>query len=134
MAKSPPVSPLAPEFSPRLPPVAGVRLAGAAIGLKRNGARDLMVAELAEGTTVAAALTRSRCASEPVAWCRRVLPWGQARALVVYAGNANAFTGRAGAAGAQVTAAMAAKTFGCGEEEVLLASIGVIGVPLDHTR
>ena len=44
---APPRSPLAPASPPSLPAVAGVRVAGAACGLKRNGARDLFLAALA---------------------------------------------------------------------------------------
>ncbi|MEQ8965978.1 MAG: bifunctional glutamate N-acetyltransferase/amino-acid acetyltransferase ArgJ [Azospirillaceae bacterium] len=126
-----PVSPLAPAEIVSPPPVAGVRLAGIAAGLKKKaGAKDIMLAELAEGTTVAGVTTRSLCPSAPVEWCRRVLPGGRARAIVVNAGNANAFTGAAGRETVDATAAAAARAVGCGSEEVLLASTGVIGEPL----
>src|SRR6266404_5913598 len=91
-----PVSPLAPASQPVLPRIAGVRLGGVAIGLKKNGGRDLMLAELAPGTTIAGALTRSLCSSAPVDWCRDALNGGKARAIVVNSGNSNAFTGKAG--------------------------------------
>jgi glutamate N-acetyltransferase/amino-acid N-acetyltransferase len=131
---APPLSPLAPARFPDLPAVAGVRVAGAACGLKRNGARDLFVAALDPGTTVAGVLTRSLCPSAPVDWCRRVLPHGRARAIVVNSGNANAFTGNAGDTTVAHTVAAAARLFGCAEEEVYVASTGVIGVPVppDH--
>ena len=91
-----PVSPLAPASQPVLPRIAGVRLGGIAIGLKKNGGRDLMLAELAPGTTIAGTLTRSLCPSAPVDWCREALKGGKARAIVVNSGNSNAFTGNAG--------------------------------------
>jgi len=126
-----PVSPLAPTEIVAPPPVAGVRLAGIAAGLKKTaGAKDLMLAELAEGTAVAGVTTRSRCPSAPVEWCRTVLPRGRARAVVVNAGNANAFTGAAGRETVEATAAAAARAVGCAAEDVLLASTGVIGEPL----
>ena len=114
---------------PAIAPVAGVEIAGIAAGLKRKkGARDLMVARLAPGTTVAGVLTRSRCPSAPVDWCRGALPGGRARALVVNSGNANAFTGQAGADVVKGTVAAAAQSFGCPRRQVLVASTGVIGV------
>jgi glutamate N-acetyltransferase/amino-acid N-acetyltransferase len=131
MAAKPPVSPLAPETQPDLPPIAGVRLAGIAAGLKkRPGARDLMLAVLDAGTTVAGVTTRSKCPSAPVDWCRRVLPGGAARAIVCNAGNANAFTGAAGQATVEATAEEAARLVGGTPDRVLLCSTGVIGEPL----
>jgi glutamate N-acetyltransferase/amino-acid N-acetyltransferase len=123
-------SPLAPKAFPSVKPVAGVRLSGRAVGLKPNGAKDLMVAELAKGTTIAGVLTRSRCPSAPVDWCRAILPRGRARAIVVNSGNANAFTGAAGDKVVANTAAAAARLFGCRRDEVYIASTGVIGEPV----
>jgi glutamate N-acetyltransferase/amino-acid N-acetyltransferase len=130
-----PVSPLAPSATPRLAAIAGVRLTGAAAGLKKKaGARDLMIAELAPGTTIAGVFTRSLCASAPVDWCRASLKQGRARVLVVNSGNSNAFTGKAGDRTVEHTVAEAAKRFNCRKDEVFVASTGVIGqpVPPDH--
>ena len=124
-------SPLAPTAFPELPPVAGVRIAGAAAGLKESGNPDLMLAELAPGTTVAGVLTRSRCASAPVEWCRAALGQGSARAIVVNSGNANAFTGNAGDRVVRHTTAATARLMNCAEDEVFIASTGVIGVPVE---
>lgn len=123
-------SPLAPERFPDLPAIGGVQIAGRACGLKRSGARDLMLALLSPGTAVAGVFTRSRCASAPVDWCRAALAGGRARAIVCNSGNANAFTGKAGDTTAAQTAGAAAALFGCAEDEVFLASTGVIGVPV----
>ncbi|WP_029010646.1 bifunctional glutamate N-acetyltransferase/amino-acid acetyltransferase ArgJ [Azospirillum halopraeferens] len=125
-----PVSPLAPSAFPTLPPLAGVRLATANSGIRYKGRDDLLVAVLDPGTTVAGVLTRSLAASAPVEWCRMALPHGLGRALVVNAGNANAFTGKAGDATVQATVRAAAQIAGCAPEEVYVASTGVIGQPL----
>jgi glutamate N-acetyltransferase/amino-acid N-acetyltransferase len=69
-----------------------------------------------------------------VEWCRAKLGKGQARALVVNSGNANAFTGKTGKQATTLTAAIAAKAVGCSPNEVFLASTGVIGEPLDATK
>ncbi len=123
-------SPLAPKRFVTLKPVAGVRLAGRAVGLKKHkGVKDLMVAELAPGTAVAGVLTRSKCPSAPVDWCRSILPRGSARVLVVNSGNANAFTGNAGDVQVAQTAGEAANLFGCRAQDVYIASTGVIGEP-----
>jgi glutamate N-acetyltransferase / amino-acid N-acetyltransferase len=123
-------SPLAPLNFPDLPPISGVEIAGAACGLKVSGRADLFVARLAPGTTVAGAFTRSLCPSGPVDWCRKILPKGRARAIVVNSGNANAFTGKAGDRTVDHTVKAAAKLIGCPRNEVYIASTGVIGVPV----
>ncbi|MEQ9175083.1 MAG: bifunctional glutamate N-acetyltransferase/amino-acid acetyltransferase ArgJ [Alphaproteobacteria bacterium] len=130
----PPLSPLAPADFPAMPAVAGLRLAGIPAGIKKSGARDLLVAELAEGTTVAGCLTRSATASAPVDWCRAGLAGGRARVLVVNAGNANAFTGVKGHETVERTAIAASRLFACRQGEVFIASTGVIGEPLAAHR
>ena len=128
------ISPLAPASFPEMPPVAGVRLATASAGIRYAGRTDVLLALLDAGTTVAGVLTRSKCPSAPVDWCRARLKGGAARALVVNSGNANAFTGKSGRAATEMTAAIAAKAAGCRPREVLLASTGVIGEPLEAEK
>ena len=127
------ISPLARPF-PDLLPVAGCRIGTARAGYKAWTRDDLALIAFDEGTTVAGLLTRSRCPSPEVEHCRRVLPGGVARGLVVNAGNSNAFTGRAGAQACAAQVAEAARLLGCAPEQVLAASTGVIGVPLPLER
>ncbi len=124
-------SPFAPESFPSLPEVKGVRLAAYEAGLRYQKRADLFLAELVEGTTVAGTFTRSLCPSAPVDWCRKILGAGSARAVVCNAGNANAFTGRAGETSAALTAFTIAAELGCDPEAIYLASTGVIGETLD---
>lgn len=130
MAMNLPVSPLAPAGFPDIPEIAGVRLAGISAGLKPSGARDVFLAALAPGTAIAGTLTRSRCPSEPVVWCREALAGGQARAILVNSGNANAFTGQAGVDAVKESVDAVAARLGCPRETVFVASTGVIGQPL----
>jgi len=122
-------SPLAPERFPELPPIAGVRLATAHCGIRYRGRRDLMVAVLDPGTTVAGVFTRSLTAGAPVEWCRTALGRGKVRAIVVNSGNSNTFTGRAGRKVVEETAAATAKLLSCHPREVYISSTGVIGEP-----
>src|ERR1700726_2147711 len=124
------VSPLAPTDVPEMPAIAGVRLATAAAGIRYKDRTDVLLAVLDKGTAVAGVFTRSKCPSAPVEWCRAKLTAGQARALVVNSGNANAFTGKTGRQSTTLTASIAAKAVGCKADEVFLASTGVIGEPL----
>jgi glutamate N-acetyltransferase/amino-acid N-acetyltransferase len=128
------VSPLAPKTIIDLAPLPGVRLVSLACGLRYKGRDDLMLAEMAPGTTVAGVFTRSLTASAPVLWCREALKGGSARFLVVNSGNSNAFTGRAGVASVKRTVDKAAAVVGCKPEEVFVASTGTIGVPLDDSK
>jgi glutamate N-acetyltransferase/amino-acid N-acetyltransferase len=127
-------SPLAPEAFPAMPALAGVRLSAMACGVRYQGRTDACLVELAKGTSVAGVFTRSKTASAPVEWCRRALPGGQARAILVNSGNANAFTGAAGIAAVERTAKALAGVIGCPRREVFLASTGVIGEPLPDER
>jgi glutamate N-acetyltransferase/amino-acid N-acetyltransferase len=134
-ASSHAVSPLAPRTFAKLPPLAGVRLATAAAGVRYRQRTDVMLALLAPGTQAAGVFTRSRTASAPVLWCRDKLKGREAsdreaRVLVVNSGNANAFTGRAGMEGVREIAAEAAAVTGCRPQQVFMASTGVIGEPL----
>ena len=122
-------SPLAPPGFPELPPIAGVRLASAACGIRYQGRQDLMLALLDPGTSVAGVFTRSLTAGAPVEWCRRALAGTSARVLGVNSGNSNTFTGRAGRAVVAMTAKAAAKLARCKPNEVFISSTGVIGEP-----
>lgn len=111
-----------------------MRFATAEAGIKYAGRTDVLLAVCDPGTVVAGVLTQSRCASAAVDWCRAHLPGGTARALVVNSGNANAFTGSKGVSAVALTAEIASAAVGCAPEEVLLASTGVIGEPLDAEK
>ena len=123
------VSPLAAPF-PQLPPIEGALLRVARAGYKDWDRADLTLVELVAGTTVAGVTTKSACPSPEVEWCRAALTLGHARALVVNAGNSNAFTGKRGRAAVEAIAARVAARLDCAPSDVFVASTGVIGVPL----
>ncbi len=123
----PAISPLAPARFPDLPPIAGIRLAAYAAGIRYTGRNDMMIAELAPAGTIAGVFTRSQTCGAPVDWCRACLPGGTVRAIVVNSGNANVFTGRAGREVCERTAATAARLLGCEPRQVFISSTGVIG-------
>ena len=128
------VSPLAPTHVPDMPQIAGVRLATAAAGIRYKNRTDVLLALFDKGTTVAGVFTKSKCPSAAVDWCRAKLKGGEASALVVNSGNANAFTGRTGKQATTLTASIAAKAVGGSANTIFLASTGVIGEPLDATK
>jgi len=123
------VSPLAPKRQPELAPIAGVRLAAVECGIRYKDRNDLMLVELAPGTTIAGVLTRSLTAGAPVVWCREALRGGKARAIVANSGNSNVFTGARGQELVEATARETARLLGCAPQEVFISSTGVIGEP-----
>jgi glutamate N-acetyltransferase/amino-acid N-acetyltransferase len=131
------ISPLAVPF-PTIPPIGGVEIATARAGFYKHERDDLVVFSFVRGTTCAGVFTRHKVGSAPVDWCKRQLDAAEGgqdvRALVVNAGCANAFTGKAGADAARRTASEVAKRFGCRQRDVMLASTGVIGVVLDDRK
>jgi glutamate N-acetyltransferase / amino-acid N-acetyltransferase len=131
-----PVSPLATPF-PTMQPVAGVRLAVGRAGFYKHERDDLLLVSFDPGTTAAGVFTRHKVGSAPVDWCQKQLAatkGTEARALVVNAGCANAFTGKPGADAARRVASAVAKRFDCRQRDVMLASTGVIGVLLDDAK
>ena len=123
------VSPLALPF-PELPVIAGAIPHVARAQYKTWDRCDLTFVALEPGTAVAGVVTQSRCPSPEVEWCRNALVLGEARALVVNAGNSNAFTGGRGRAAVEAIAARTAAHLNCKPSDVFVASTGVIGVPL----
>lgn len=123
-------SPLAPASFPNLAPIAGVQAAVTRAGYKDWDRNDLSCFILDQGTVVAGVTTTSKCPSPEVDWCRQALLGGEARALIVNAGNSNAFTGSRGKAAVDAITSRVASALGCAQQHVFVASTGVIGVPL----
>ena len=130
-------SPLAQPF-PAMPAIGGVTLRVARAGYKdwaKGQERcDLTFAELAEGTAVAGVFTRNVCCSSEVELGRGNIKQGRARALVVNAGNSNAFTGYRGREAVEAIMAQVAGALGCPRDQVFVSSTGVIGVPLPKDK
>jgi glutamate N-acetyltransferase/amino-acid N-acetyltransferase len=116
--------------------IAGIRCAGVSAGFRRNPNRkDLALIEAPEGAQAAAVFTTNEFAAAPVQVSRNNMAHlyehnAPARAVVLNSGNANAATGEAGRETARATAKLTAEALGCEPYQVLVASTGVIGVPL----
>jgi glutamate N-acetyltransferase/amino-acid N-acetyltransferase len=93
-----------------------------------------MLVELPEGTTVAGVFTRSLTTAAPVDWCKSILPSRNARALIVHAGNANAFTGRRGMTLVEQSTKAVADRLGCTADKVFIAGTGVIAEPIPEEQ
>ncbi len=126
-------SPLAREF-PQLPAIDGVTLRVARARYKTWDRADLTFAELTEGASVAGVFTKSACASSEVEMGREQVTLGTARALIVNAGNSNAFTGHRGREAVEQIMAQVAEALDCEPSSVFVSSTGVIGVPLPKDK
>lgn len=126
-------SPLALPF-PDMPEIGGVTKRVARARYKDWDRCDLTYVELCEGTAVAGVTTRNICCSAEVELCRGNLKGGLARALVVNAGNSNAFTGHRGREAVDAITAQVAAHLGCAPTQVFVSSTGVIGVPLPKDK
>ena len=118
-----------------LKPVKGLRLGHAEAGIKRPGRKDVLVLELAPGSSVAGVFTKNRFCAAPVQICREHLTASkkqqlEIRALIVNTGNANAGTGESGYQHAIQTCDELAQLMGLKREQVLPFSTGVILEPL----
>jgi glutamate N-acetyltransferase/amino-acid N-acetyltransferase len=113
----------------------GFRAAATAAGIKDEGL-DLALLVADWGCSAAAVFTTNRAQAAPVIVSREHLAAGQARAVVVNAGCANAGTGEQGLRDAREMAALVAREIGCRPGEVVVASTGVIGVglPMEKVR
>jgi glutamate N-acetyltransferase/amino-acid N-acetyltransferase len=103
-------------------------------GIKKTGALDLGLICSQEEAAVAGVFTTNRVAAAPVLLGRERVRSGRARAILVNAGCANACTGPEGYRDAVTAAGWVAEALGLEEESVLMASTGVIGVPLPMDR
>ncbi|MFZ1343138.1 bifunctional glutamate N-acetyltransferase/amino-acid acetyltransferase ArgJ [Thiothrix eikelboomii] len=117
-------------FNEDLLPIAGVRLATLNAGIRYKGRDDLLLLELAEGSSCAAVFTRNAFCAAPVIVSRENLAKAKPRYLLVNAGNANAGTGEQGLAAAKACCMALATAGACAPEQILPFSTGVIGQPL----
>lgn len=111
-------------------PVAGIRLGSVAAGIRYKDRKDLVLIELAPGSTCAAVFTTNAFCAAPVIVAREHLAAGEPRYLLINSGNANAGTGQNGLRAARETCKSLAAAAGCAMSQVLPFSTGVIGVDL----
>jgi len=111
-------------------PVAGVKLGIAEAGIKYAQRKDLVLFELAAGSSVSGVFTLNAFCAAPVQVAKKHIQQGDIRYLVINTGNANAGTGPQGLADAETTCQQVAEVCGVAPEQVLPFSTGVIGEPL----
>ncbi|MEP3345104.1 MAG: bifunctional glutamate N-acetyltransferase/amino-acid acetyltransferase ArgJ [Litoreibacter sp.] len=139
MASITKVSPLAPKGGfPTLPDIGGVRFSTVAAGVKYTGRTDVMLAEIAAGSAIAGAFTKSSTRSAPVLDCQsklgRVEDDDKGFAFLVNSGNSNAFTGGVGTKAVEEICHATAQEMNLPASHIYTASTGVIGEPLPYEK
>lgn len=119
---------------PELSPVAGLRLAAVAAGIRYRDRDDLVVIEIESGSRCAAVFTRNAFCAAPVTVAREHLEETMPRYLLINSGNANAGTGAGGLDDARRSCRELAELAGCQPRQVLPFSTGVIGQRLAVDR
>lgn len=114
--------------------IKGLRIGTACAGIKKQGRKDLVVFELAEGSTTAGVFTLNAFCAAPVQVARQHLQAATPRYFIINTGNANAGTGALGLADAKQTCAAVAELTEVTAQAVLPFSTGVIGEPLPMPR
>ncbi len=119
---------------PVMQPVDGIRIGIAESYIRYKNRRDLVVFELAEGSTTAAVFTQNSFCAAPVLVSRKHLAAGSPRYLIINTGNANASTGTQGLANAEASCKALAELTGVQDADILPFSTGVIGeqLPIDR--
>ncbi len=112
----------------------GFRAAGVEAAIKYPNRKDFALLVSDTPASVAAVFTTNRVAAAPVQLDRERVAAGQARAVAINSGCANACTGEQGMADAREMAAAVAGALGLDERLVLVCSTGVIGVTLPMAR
>ena len=111
--------------------VRGFKASAIAAGIKKRGGLDLALIFSEREASAAGVFTGNKVKAAPVLVSQENIKKGRARAIVANSGNANACTGEEGLRSARFTIDRVAVELGIGSEEVLVASTGVIGAPLN---
>jgi glutamate N-acetyltransferase/amino-acid N-acetyltransferase len=111
--------------------VRGFKASVLAAGIKKRGGLDLALIFSEREASAAGVFTGNKVKAAPVLVSQENIKKGRARAIIANSGNANACTGEAGLQSARYTVQAVAKELGISSEQVLVASTGVIGAPLN---
>jgi len=118
----------------RNPAVPGFKAAGLSCGIKAKNTKDLALFISDVPATAAGVFTKNRIVSPGVTWSRRALKPGSCRAIVVNSGNANTVVGPKGMKDCDEITRKIAEELSIPQKEVLIASTGVIGIPLPSEK
>ena len=108
----------------------GFVAAGVACGLKKSGKRDLALIYSEVLGNAAGVFTSNRVKSTSILFTQKQIKEGCAQAILINSGNANTCVGRQGISDCGKAIKALAKELGVSSRSILMASTGIIGVPL----
>jgi len=127
-------SPLAPKKNKNLQLFDGISVSSTHCGLKKNKRLDLVLIKLDEPGSILGSFTKSKTPGEPIIWNKSIIKKKKVSAILINSGNANVFTGPAGKKAIFDIINTLSSNLGVPENEIFLASTGVIGEPLDSEK
>ncbi len=110
--------------------VAGFKAAGISCGIKKTGRKDLAIILSDSPASVAGVFTTNRVKAAPVLIDMELVRSGKSFGVLVNSGNANACTGKKGYKDAASSVRATEECLGLPKGSLLVASTGVIGVPM----
>jgi len=115
--------------------VPGFTAAGIFCGIKTNKQKDLSLIFSEKSSVAAGVFTSNKVVSPTITWCRQILKNSRSfRAILVNSGNANACTGPEGMKDCKYLASELSQELSINPKEILIASTGIIGVPLPKNK
>lgn len=112
----------------------GFKASGVACSIKQSGRKDVAIIYSESRASAAAVFTKNKVAAAPVLLSKENLCDSQAQAIVINSGNANACTGEQGHIDAKAMAEIAGEELNIPPDDILVASTGIIGVPLPMSK
>lgn len=108
----------------------GFLASGTACGIKKNGKADVALIVCQNKAVAAGIFTKNIVKGHSLQLAQENVANGEARAVIINAGNANACLAKRGEADAKTMAEYTAKLLDCSPNDIMTGSTGVIGVPM----
>ncbi len=128
------ISPLAPKTLKKINSIEGISVSIAHCGLKKNNKDDLVLIKLDSPGKIFGTFTNSKTPGEPILWNKSILKFGKVSAILINSGNANVFNGKQGKISLLKIVKELSLKLKIPENQIFIASTGVIGVPLDEKK
>ena len=127
-------SSLAPKKLKKLYKIDGVSISSVSCGIKKNFKDDLVLIKFNSPSKIYGVFTNSKTPGAPIVWNKSIIKNGKVSALIINSGNANVFNGKKGEEAVKKIISAVSLKLSISEQEIYMASTGVIGEPLDYKK
>ena len=128
------VSPLAPKKIKSMRSIPGINIYTYSANLYKNSRLDVLFFLFDDEFNIAEVFTQSKTRSITLDWNEKNLKKGKVKAIIINAGNANTFTGDAGAKAMHKLVNFISQKFDILSSKIFVASTGVIGEPFPFKK